>query len=312
MNIADALIGNANEILKQNELDLKAAREKGISTAMLDRLTLTKERIDSMAEGIRQVASMDDPIGEVLQMVKRPNGLLVGKMRVPLGVIGIIYEARPNVTSDAAVLCLKAGNAVILRGGSEAIHSNMCIAAIMKQAISKAGLPEGAIELIEDTSRDTATELMRLNEYIDVLIPRGGGGLIQSVVKNATVPVIQTGEGNCHIYVDATADFEMARDIIINAKTSRPAVCNAVEKLLIDRSIAKEFLPFIVKALKQHDVEIRCDKETLALYPEGILAQEEEWKKEYLDYIIAIKIIDGIDAAIAHINEHSTKHSEAI
>ena len=312
LNIADRLMKYSDEILEQNALDLNAAKEKGISAAMLDRLMLTKERITSMAEGARQVAALPDPIGEVIHMDKRPNGLLIGKTRVPLGVIGIIYEARPNVTSDAAVLCLKAGNAVILRGGSEAIHSNKCIAAIMKKAVMESGLPEGSIDLIEDTSRQTATELMRLNEYLDVLIPRGGCGLIQSVVENATVPIIETGVGNCHIYVDKTADFEMARNIIINAKTSRPAVCNAAEKLLIDRCIAEEFLPFITKSLVENNVEIRCDEETLKLYPDGILAKEDEWYLEYSDYIIAIKIVKDISEAIQHINKYSSKHSEAI
>lgn len=312
LNIAEALVQNAEEIIQQNAIDVNASKEKGTKVAMLDRLTLTKERIISMAEGVRQVAALPDPIGEILHMDKRPNGLMVGKTRVPLGVIGIIYEARPNVTSDAAVLCLKAGNAVILRGGSEAINSNKCIAGIMRKAIIESGLPEGSIELIEDTSRQTATELMRLNEYIDVLIPRGGGGLIQSVLENATVPVIETGVGNCHIFVDQTADFEMAKKIVINAKTSRPSVCNAAEKLLIDRSIANEFLPFITKALKECKVEIHCDAETLQLYPEGILAQEDEWDKEYLDYIIGMKVVNDIDEAIAHINTHSSKHSEAI
>lgn len=312
LNIADNLIRFSDKIIEQNSLDVTAAEAKGISTAMLDRLILTKERINSMAEGVRQVAALDDPIGEVINMNKRPNGLLVGKTRVPLGVIGIIYEARPNVTSDAAALCLKAGNAVILRGGSEAINSNKCIASVMKNAVIESGLPEGTIDLIEDTSRQTATELMKLNNYIDVLIPRGGGGLIKSVVENATVPVIETGVGNCHIYVDKTANFEMAKNIIINAKTSRPAVCNAAEKLLIDKSIANEFLPYIIKALKEKNVEIHCDQEILSLYPEGILAKEDEWYLEYLDYIIAIKIVDNISEAIKHINKFSSKHSEAI
>ncbi|MGL5379042.1 glutamate-5-semialdehyde dehydrogenase, partial [Clostridium sp.] len=263
--MAKALIDNTDAILKENELDLKAAVEKGTSKAMLDRLSLTPKRIEDMADGLRQIIALPDPVGEVISMWKRPNGLQIGQQRVSMGVIGIIYEARPNVTCDAAGLCLKTGNAVILRGGSEAINSNKAIVKVLAKAIEESGLPKNSIQLIEDTSREVALEMMRLNEYIDVLIPRGGAGLIQAVVKNATVPVIETGVGNCHIYIDEDCDFEMAKNIVVNAKTSRPAVCNAAEKMIINEKIANEILPIIAEALKEKNVEIRGDEKVRAI-----------------------------------------------
>ncbi|GAB1768196.1 MULTISPECIES: glutamate-5-semialdehyde dehydrogenase [Priestia] len=310
--MAAALLDQQETILKANKLDVEKAVQKGTSKAMLDRLSLNEERIHGMADGLRQVAALADPVGEVLSMAKRPNGLQIGQQRVPIGVIGIIYEARPNVTCDAAGLCLKAGNAVILRGGSEAFYSNQAIVSVLSQAAASAGLPEHSVQLIEDTSRETALELMKLNEYIDVLIPRGGAGLIEAVVKNATVPVIETGTGNCHIYVDEEYDRDMAASIVINAKTSRPAVCNSAEKLIIHERAAHEFLPIIVQALREKDVEVRGDERALTIVPDLVPAGDEDWKKEYLDFIMAVKIVDDIDEAISHINVHSSHHSEAI
>jgi len=310
--MAAALLDQQETILKANKLDVEKAVQKGTSKAMLDRLSLNEERIHGMADGLRQVAALADPVGEVLSMAKRPNGLQIGQQRVPIGVIGIIYEARPNVTCDAAGLCLKAGNAVILRGGSEAFYSNQAIVSVLSQAASSAGFPEHSVQLIEDTSRETALELMKLNEHIDVLIPRGGAGLIEAVVKNATVPVIETGTGNCHIYVDEEYDRDMAASIVINAKTSRPAVCNSAEKLIIHERAAYEFLPIIVQALREKGVEVRGDERALTIVPDLVPAADEDWKKEYLDFIMAVKIVDDIDEAISHINVHSSHHSEAI
>lgn len=310
--MADFLVNNKDEIIKANKIDLKIAIEKGTSKSMLDRLTLNEDRIEGMANGLIQVANLPDPVGEVLGMWTRPNGLQIGQKRVPLGVIGIIYEARPNVTSDAAGLCFKAGNAVILRGGSEAINSNKAIVKILRAGLKSVNLPEDSIQLIEDTSREVATEMMKLKDYIDVLIPRGGAGLIQAVVKNATVPVIETGTGNCHIYVDEYADLKMAKDIVLNAKTSRPSVCNAAEKLLVHENIAKEFMPIILKALKENGVEVRGDESSI-LYDSSIIkAKDEEWYNEYLDYIIGVKIVKSIDEAINIINHFGSGHSEAI
>lgn len=310
--MAKALIDNTDAIVKENELDLKAAVKKGTSKAMLDRLSLTPKRIEDMADGLRQIIALPDPVGEVISMWKRPNGLQIGQQRVSMGVIGIIYEARPNVTCDAAGLCLKTGNAVILRGGSEAINSNKAIVKVLANAIEESGLPKNSIQLIEDTSREVALEMMRLNEYIDVLIPRGGAGLIQAVVKNATVPVIETGVGNCHIYIDEDCDFEMAKNIVINAKTSRPAVCNAAEKMIINEKIANEILPIIAKELKEKNVEIRGDEKVRVILPDAKEATEEDWSKEYLDYIIGAKIVANVDEAINHINKYGSGHSEAI
>ena len=310
--MAKALLNNKQEIIDENKKDLDKAIEKGTSEAMLDRLSLNEDRIADMAKGLMELIALDDPIGEVIEMWKRPNGIQIGKQRVPMGVIGIIYEARPNVTCDAAGLCLKTGNAVILRGGSEAINSNKAIVKVLREAVKEAGLPEFSIQLVEDTSRETATKMMKLNEYIDVLIPRGGAGLIQAVVKNATVPVIETGVGNCHIYIDEVCDFEMAKNIIVNAKTSRPAVCNAAEKMLINEKIADEFLPIIIEALREKGVEIRGDEKVKSIIPDVILTNEEDWDKEYLDYIIAAKIVKDVNEAITHINKYGSGHSEAI
>ena len=310
--MADFLIENSKVIIEANKKDLETSRIKGTSESMLDRLALNEARIEGMANGLRQVAALEDPVGEVLGMWTRPNGLQIGKKRVPMGVIGIIYEARPNVTSDAAGLCFKSGNAVILRGGSEAINSNKAIAEALREGLKSVGLVEDAVQLVEDTSREVATEMMKLNDYIDVLIPRGGAGLIKAVVNNATVPVIETGTGNCHIYVDEDCDFEMAKNIIINAKTSRTSVCNAAEKLLINEKIAGKFMPIIFEALRENNVEIRGDESLKALDDSVILASEEEWYNEYLDYTIGVKIIKDIDEAINHINKFGSGHSEAI
>lgn len=310
--MALALLKNKEEIIKANEIDIEKAKEKGTPASLIDRLYLNEERIEGMAKGVREIAALDDPVGEVIEMWKRPNGLQIGKQRVPMGVIGIIYEARPNVTSDAAALCLKTGNAVILKGGSDAINSNKAIVKVLVEEVKEAGLPEASIQLIEDTSREATTEMMKLNEYIDILIPRGGAGLIQTVVKNATVPVIETGVGNCHIYVDENADFEMAKNIIINAKTSRPGVCNAAEKIVINEKIAAEFLPIIVKELREKSVEIRGDKKVINILKDVKAATEEDWGREYLDYIIGVKIVKDVDEAISHINKYGSGHSEAI
>ncbi len=310
--IADALIKNSAEILAANKTDIENAEKKGTRKAMIDRLTLTDARIADMAEGVRQVAALDDPIGKIIDEWERPNGLKIAKKRVPIGVIGIIYEARPNVTVDAAVLCLKSSNAVILRGGSEAICSNKAIMKIMQDAAYSAGIPEGSMNIVEDTSRATATELMKMNGYIDLLIPRGSAGLIRSVVENATVPVIETGAGNCHIYVDGDCDFDMAIKICENARVSRPSVCNSAETFLIDRKIANEFLPKLAKVLKDDHVEIRGCDECRKICPDINAATPEDWSTEYNDYIVSIKIVDGVKEAIKHINIYNTKHSDAI
>ncbi|WP_066687206.1 glutamate-5-semialdehyde dehydrogenase [Christensenella intestinihominis] len=308
--MAAGLLSHTEEIMKQNALDVEAAREKGRTPALIDRLALDKKRIQAMAQGLRDVAELPDPIGEIVHATKRPNGLLIAKQRVPMGVIGIIYEARPNVTADAVGLCLKTSNAVVLKGGSEAIHSNIAIADVLIRAGEAAGMPKGAVGLITDTSREAVAEMMKLNDLIDVLIPRGGGGLIRSVVQNATIPVIQTGVGNCHIYVDKTADFEMATAITVNAKTSRPAVCNAAESLLVHRGVATEFLPKVFRALKEKNVEIRGD--AVCQKYGAIPATGEDYDTEFLDYIISVKVVDDVEEAIDHINRHGTGHSEAI
>lgn len=310
--MADALNENADFIIKENSIDMENGKADGMSDGLLDRLMLNNSRIDAMAEGLRQIASLPDPIGEMISRVKRPNGLKIGKVRVPLGVIGIIYEARPNVTADAAGLCVKSGNAVILRGGRAAAYSNRAIVKVMQDAAYKNGLPEGSINLVENTSRESATALMRLNEYLDVIIPRGSAGLIKSVVENATVPAIETGTGNCHVYVDETADLEMAKNIVINAKTQRPSVCNAEEKLLVHESVAGEFLPVILKELQARNVEIVGDSRVCSLFPDAIPATEDDWAEEYLDLKIGVKIVDSLDDAISHINTYNSKHSEAI
>jgi len=309
LSIAKALRENAAHILDANEKDMRAGEAKGMSKALLDRLALNPARIEGMAEGLELVAKLDDPVGEVERTVIRPNGLSIGKVRVPIGVAGIIYEARPNVTSDAIGLCLKAGNAVVLKGGSDAINSNVAIVGAAQKAAYAAGLPEGAIELIEDTSREAAEYMMGLNGVIDVLIPRGGAGLIQSVVKNSKIPVIETGVGNCHVYIDESADIEMGVNIIHNAKTSRPSVCNAAETLLVHAAVAEAFLPLMARRLD--NVELRGCERTRAIIP-AKEASEEDYYAEFLDYILAVKVVGGIDEAIDHINKYGTKHSEAI
>ncbi len=309
--IADALEANAEYIISENQKDLENAKVNGMSKAMMDRLRLDIKRIEGMAKGVRDVAALSDPVGETICGFTRPNGLNIIKRRVPLGVIGIIYEARPNVTSDALSLCVKTGNAVILKGGKEAINSNCAIMDIAKKAAFEAGLPEGGIELIRDTSREATQAMMRLNGLIDVLIPRGGAGLINAVVENATVPVIQTGVGNCHIYIDASADIEMAKDIVINAKTQRPAVCNAAESLLIHEDIADEFLHVIEKAFAEHGVTIRGDEKVRQIIS-AEPASEEDFATEYLDLIMSVKVVGDIDEAIRHIAKYGTQHSECI
>ena len=309
---AENLVADAETIIAANALDMEHGKEKGMSQGLLDRLFLDKSRIEAMAEGMCQVSELDDPIGEVLGMKKRPNGLLIGQKRVPLGVVGIIYEARPNVTADAFALCFKTGNVVILKGGSDAIHSNEAIVNCIRETLNEQGVTEDAIQLISDTSRETAAEFMKMNQYVDVLIPRGGRGLIKAVVEQSTIPVIETGTGNCHIYVDETADLEMAADIIMNAKTQRVGVCNACESTLVHRKIAKEFLPLMKKRLDEKNVEIRADEDACSIVPEFTAATEEDWGKEYLDYILSCKIVDSVDEAIAHINHYNTGHSEAI
>lgn len=312
LEIADALVNRADYIIAENAKDIETGREGGLREGLIDRLMLDKDRISGIAEGLRQIAALPDPVGEAVSRVKRPNGLKITKVRVPLGVIGIIYEARPNVTADAAGLCVKSGNAVILRGGKEAFRSNMAIVKVMQDAGYAAGLPEGSINLVEDTTRESSTALMRLTEYLDVIIPRGGAGLIRAVVENATVPAIETGTGNCHVYVDADADFEMAKNIIINAKTQRPSVCNAEEKLLVHEAVAGEFLPDILSELASRGVEIVGDERCRALYPDAGAAEEDDWYTEYLELKIGVKVVGGVDEAIAHINKYNSGHSEAI
>ena len=310
--MAEELIKAKEEIIKANEIDRQNAIKKGITDALLDRLSLDDSRIEAMAQGLLDIVKLQDPVGEVTNMWQMPNGLQIGQKRVPIGVLGIIYESRPNVTSDAAGLCLKSGNAVILRGASDAINSNKAVAKALVAGIKRSGLPQDCVQLLEDTSRETAREMMRLNNYIDVLIPRGGAGLIKSVVKNATVPVIETGTGNCHIFVDETADLEMAKAIVLNAKVQRPGVCNAAEKLLVHESIANEFLPTIVKALRENGVEVRGCEKAQAIVDDIKVIEEPEWHQEYLDLIIAVKVVKDVDEAIKHINKYNTGHSESI
>lgn len=310
--MAQELINYTKEILEANKIDLRNAEINGASKSMLDRLALNEDRVMEMANGLRKIANLQDPVGELVSMWQRPNGLQIGKKRVPIGVIGIIYESRPNVTCDAAGLCLKSGNVSILRGGSDAINSNRAIMTALTKGIERTGLPRECVQLIEDTRREVATEMMKLNEYIDVLIPRGGEGLIQSVVKNATVPIIETGTGNCHIYVDESCDFDMAIKIIVNSKVSRPSVCNSAEKLLINENIAEDFLPLVVKALRENGVVLRGDKKSRSIIDSIEKANDEDWGKEYLDYIMAVRIVKDIDEAIKHINKYGTGHSEVI
>lgn len=309
---AQDLQQHAEEILAANARDMAKGRENGMSQGLLDRLLLTKERIDGMAEGLCQVAALEDPIGEVLGMKKRPNGLLIGQKRVPLGVVGIIYEARPNVTADAFGLCFKTGNVVILKGGSDALCSNQAIVQCIRRSLEQAGLPMDALQLITDTSHETTNAFMKMNQYVDVLIPRGGAGLIRAVVNNSTIPVIETGTGNCHIFVDESADLDMAVNIILNAKTQRVGVCNACESLVVHEKVKDTLLPRLSKKLREAKVEMRADAQALPLVEGGVPATEEDWGREYLDYILSIRTVASIDEAIAHINKYNTRHSEAI
>jgi len=311
--IAAALTTRQDEWLAANAEDIAAAKEAGMRPAMLDRLTLTPARIAGIVDGVRQVAALPDPIGRVDKMETRPNGLIIGRRRVPLGVIAIIFEARPNVTVDAAALCLKSGNVCILRGGKEAIRSNRCVARLMRDALVSVGLPEDCISLVQDTSHETANELMHLDGYVDVLIPRGGASLIRTVAKEASVPVIRTGEGVCHIYIDNEADLDMGAKVLFNAKCSRPSVCNAVECLLIHEDVAEAFLAKAVPLLDQHNVELRCDEKSLAILgSRAKAADESDWDAEYDDYILAVRTVSGMDEAVDFINAHGTGHSEAI
>lgn len=309
---AEAIKNNADYILTENAKDVERGRAAGMKSGLLDRLALTKDRINAMAEGLIQVAALEDPVGEVLSMKKRPNGLLIGKKRVPIGVIAIIYESRPNVTLDAFGLCFKTGNAVILKGGSDAILSNMAIVSVIKRTLVKEGVEENSVQLVETTDRSAVNELLKLNRYIDVVIPRGGAGLIRFVVNNSTVPVIETGTGNCHIYVDETADLDMALDIIENAKTQRVGVCNACESLVVHRAVAEKFIPLVTERLFKHNVEIRGDESAVAIDARILPASEEDYAAEYLDYIISLKTVSSLEEAIEHINANNTGHSEAI
>lgn len=310
--VADGLVADADKILEQNAIDMENGRKNNMKAGLLDRLLLTKERIEAMAEGLRQIAGLEDPVGEVLETFERPNGLKVVQKRVPIGVIGIIYEARPNVTADAFGLCFKTGNVVILKGGKDALHSNVSITDSIRNSLEKIHITPDVIQQITDTNRETTKEFMRLNSYIDVLIPRGGAGLIRTVVENATVPVIETGTGNCHIYVDKAADIKKAIPIIINAKTQRIGVCNACESLVIHEDIKDTLLPALAEELRKHKVEMRGDEVICDMLEDVIPATSEDWGTEYLDYIISMKTVKNVEEAIAHINKYNTKHSEAI
>ena len=311
--VAKALRDNAEYIILENAKDIENGKANNMKAGLLDRLLLDEGRIDGMAVGIEKVVMLGDPIGEVTSMTKRPNGMTIGKKRVPLGVVGIIYEARPNVTSDAFALCFKTSNAVILKGGSDAINSNIAIVKVIREALKANGINENAVILIEDTNRETTKAFMKMNKYVDVLIPRGSASLIKATVENSTIPVIETGTGNCHIYVDESADLDMALNILINAKTQRVGVCNACESLVVHKAVADEFLPKAVAALKEHNVEVRGDKAAMEACADiRIEATEEDFYTEYLDYIISVKTVSDIDEAIEHINEHNTKHSECI
>ncbi|EAG3840727.1 glutamate-5-semialdehyde dehydrogenase [Listeria monocytogenes] len=312
LNLSNDLLAHTSTLLKENEKDILRAQKKGTPETMIDRLRLTEDRIKEISEAVKQVVALKDPIGEVTNMWKNEAELTIGKTRVPLGVIGIIYESRPNVTVDASVLCFKTGNAVILRGGSDAIDSNKALMSVIQDSLEASGFPRSSVQLIEDTSRETARDMMRLNRFLDVLIPRGGARLIQTVLENATVPVIETGTGNCHIYVDKAAEKQMAIDILVNAKCSRPSVCNAAETLLIHRDVAEDYLPAMETALKEYDVELRADERAKGILQEAKAATESDWEDEFLDFILAVKVVDSAEEAIEHINKYGTKHSEAI
>ena len=310
--MADALEANADKILSANKKDADAAKARGLKAALLDRLALDNRKIANMARCLREVAEMDDPVGEIVKTWTRPNGLVIGKMRVPLGVVGIIYESRPDVTSDASGICIKAGNAVILRGGSDAINSNIAIGDVLRSALAKTAVSIDAVQVVKSTDRKVAEEFMRMSDYVDVLIPRGGADLIRTVVEKASIPAIETGTGNCHIYVEEDADLDRAVAIIINAKCQRPGTCNATEKLLVHTSIAELFLPVVIEALRKEGVEIRGCQKTVKIVTDVKLATEEDWYKEYLDYIIGVRVVNDLEEAIAHVNKYSTKHSESI
>lgn len=310
--MAECLEKSAAEIIAANRLDLEAGREMGLTSSLLERLTLDEGRIAGMAEGLREISALPDPVGEVLEINRRPNGLEVGRIRTPMGVIGIIYESRPNVTADAAGLCLKSGNAILLRGGEEALHSNRVIARIIAEAAVSSGLPAGAIQLVDSPDRQLVIQMMQMNDYIDCLIPRGGAGLKKTVMANASVPYIMTGMGNCHVYIDEFADFDKALPIVINAKVQRPSVCNAIENLLVHQAVARDFLPLIAEELREAGVEIRGCPTSKAVVPWILEASAADWAEEYLDLIIAVKVVENVDQAIEHINKYGTGHSEAI
>lgn len=312
IKMAECLEKSAAEIIAANRLDLEAGREMGLTSSLLERLTLDEGRIAGMAEGLREISALPDPVGEVLEINRRPNGLEVGRIRTPMGVIGIIYESRPNVTADAAGLCLKSGNAILLRGGEEALHSNRVIARIIAEAAVSSGLPAGAIQLVDSPDRQLVIQMMQMNDYIDCLIPRGGAGLKKTVMANASVPYIMTGMGNCHVYIDEFADFNKALPIVINAKVQRPSVCNAIENLLIHQAVARDFLPLIAEELREAGVEIRGCPTSKAVVPWILEASAADWAEEYLDLIIAVKVVENVDQAIEHINKYGTGHSEAI
>jgi glutamate-5-semialdehyde dehydrogenase len=312
MDMADALEAGSQEIMAANRRDLEQGEKSGLTAALLERLMLDEKRIKDMAQGLREIAALPDPVGQVLEINKRPNGLEVGRVRTPIGVIGIIYESRPNVTADAAALCVKAGNSILLRGGEEALNSNRVITRLIADAATRAGLPAGAIQLVDSDDREAAVFMMRMNDYLDVLIPRGGKGLKQAVLENATVPVIMTGMGNCHVYVDQYADLIKAVPIIMNAKVQRPSVCNAAETLLVHEQVAQELLPRALAELKKAGVEVRGCPRTRQIVPDIVAAREEDWDEEYLDLILAVRVVDSLEEAIEHINTHGTGHSEAI
>ncbi|EFS03428.1 glutamate-5-semialdehyde dehydrogenase [Listeria seeligeri FSL S4-171] len=312
LQLSNDLLANSTQLLQENKKDILRAQEKGTPETMIDRLRLTEERIKDIAEAVKEVVNLADPIGEVIHMWKNEAELTIGKTRVPLGVIGIIYESRPNVTVDASVLCFKTGNAVILRGGSDAIDSNKALMSVIQNSLEASNFPRASVQLIEDTSRETARDMMRLNRFLDVLIPRGGARLIQTVLENATVPVIETGTGNCHIYVDKAAEKQMAIDILVNAKCSRPSVCNAAETLLIHRDVAASYLPAMKTSLDKYNVELRADDRAREILTNAKVATESDWEEEFLDFILAVKVVDSVDEAIEHINKYGTKHSEAI